>query len=94
MLKPHFTVQERQCEHLCFSGVAMRLVLPNPGLDDRILSHEDLERMDKEKVKNRPKWGNKSQYILTLVGFCIGIGTVWRFPYLCQSHGGGKLTER
>ncbi|KAE8282199.1 Sodium-dependent neutral amino acid transporter B(0)AT1 [Larimichthys crocea] len=69
----------------------MRLVLPNPGLDERILSYEDLERMEKEEAGDRPKWDNKAQYILTCVGFCIGIGNVWRFPYLCQSHGGGAF---
>ncbi|XP_030003392.1 sodium-dependent neutral amino acid transporter B(0)AT1-like [Sphaeramia orbicularis] len=69
----------------------MRLLLPNPGLDDRIHSYEDLERMDKEEAEDRPKWDNKAQYILTCVGFCIGIGNVWRFPYLCQSHGGGAF---
>ena len=70
----------------------MRLVLPNPGLDVRIPNHEDLERMEKEEAGDRPKWDNKAQYILTCVGFCIGLGNVWRFPYLCQSHGGGKLS--
>lgn len=69
----------------------MRLILPNPGLEDRIPSYDDLERMDKEEAEDRPKWDNKAQYILTCVGFCIGIGNVWRFPYLCQTHGGGKL---
>ncbi|KAM9385719.1 sodium-dependent neutral amino acid transporter B(0)AT1-like [Pholidichthys leucotaenia] len=69
----------------------MRLGLSNPGLDFRIPSYDDLERMDKEEAEDRPKWDNKAQYILTCVGFCIGIGNVWRFPYLCQSHGGGAF---
>ncbi|XP_055506732.1 sodium-dependent neutral amino acid transporter B(0)AT2 [Leucoraja erinacea] len=37
----------------------------------------------------RPAWNNKLQYILAQVGFSVGLGNVWRFPYLCQKNGGG-----
>ncbi|XP_051790104.1 sodium-dependent neutral amino acid transporter B(0)AT2 [Erpetoichthys calabaricus] len=39
----------------------------------------------------RPTWGNKMQYILAQVGFSVGLGNVWRFPYLCHQNGGGAF---
>lgn len=42
--------------------------------------------MEKEA---RPKWDSPVQFIMACVSYVVGLGTVWRFPYLCQMHGGG-----
>ncbi len=38
---------------------------------------------------DRPAWDSKLQYVLAQVGFSVGLGNVWRFPYLCHQNGGG-----
>uniref|UniRef100_A0AAQ5X6B5 Solute carrier family 6 member 15 n=1 Tax=Amphiprion ocellaris TaxID=80972 RepID=A0AAQ5X6B5_AMPOC len=43
--------------------------------------------------EERPAWNSKLQYILAQVGFSVGLGNVWRFPYLCQKNGGDVVPE-
>ncbi|MEQ2301915.1 hypothetical protein AMECASPLE_001053, partial [Ameca splendens] len=44
---------------------------------------------EQDAEDGRPAWNNKLEYILAQVGFSVGLGNVWRFPYLCQKNGGG-----
>ncbi|KAF5897546.1 sodium-dependent neutral amino acid transporter B(0)AT2 [Clarias magur] len=44
---------------------------------------------EEDEVEERAAWSSKLQYILAQVGFSVGLGNVWRFPYMCQKNGGG-----
>lgn len=40
---------------------------------------------------NRAAWSGKMQFFLSIIGYSVGLGNIWRFPYLCQQNGGGKF---
>lgn len=40
--------------------------------------------------ENRAAWSGKMQFFLSIIGYSVGLGNIWRFPYLCQQNGGGK----
>ncbi|KAL3309557.1 solute carrier 6 (neurotransmitter transporter, L-proline), member 7 [Cichlidogyrus casuarinus] len=40
---------------------------------------------------NKEKWSNPCEYILTSIGYSVGMGNLLRFPYLCATNGGGSF---
>lgn len=49
------------------------------------------EATKKDQNLTRGNWGNQIEFVLTSVGYAVGLGNVWRFPYLCYRNGGGAF---
>lgn len=70
--------------------VTTALTMTEIEADESKCDSSERDTVSDMETPERQTWANKADYILAAIGFAVGFGNLWRFPYLCQKNGGGR----
>ena len=57
----------------------------------RVTCKYDDDKLNIDLKKARGNWNSRAEFLLAIIGYTVGVGSIWRFPILCARNGGGAF---
>ncbi|XP_073945333.1 sodium-dependent nutrient amino acid transporter 1-like [Choristoneura fumiferana] len=52
---------------------------------------DEPRKKGEDRRENRPKWDNQIEFLFSCIAMSVGLGNVWRFPFVAYNNGGGAF---
>lgn len=56
-----------------------------------VIAGSEQQQQQQEQGKPQEQWGNGLEFLFSCISLSVGLGNIWRFPYIAFQNGGGTF---